>query len=792
MIKRFSFLTFMVVCGLATAYSQPVPKLNPPFPEWVQRGTTTEIIFSGENLAHASQLLFSNDSEAEASGITVSNLKVEGGKTLKAKIKVASDSLPGEREVRLVTPTGVSEPVVLNLSDLPEVQETGTNNSPEKAQSIVFPAVINGHVMAASEIDFYRFHGRKGEQLIFDVYASRMGSPLDSSLAVLGIDGRELARNEDANGFDSLIEFTVPETADYLLQLRDFRFKGGGDFKYRLYAGTIPYLEAIFPLGGRRGDSVEIALSGRNLARPTLTNNITSTAPLGLTEIRGETGGHVSNPKSFEVGDLPEFIEVEPNDTAEQANNITIPVTINGRIARVKDVDLFKFKSDKDQRLLCEVKAQRLGSRLDTLLTLSDSHGKVLAQNDDATGMDARIDYDKFVKGEEYVFSIRDLNERGGENFGYRFSIHPPEPDFVVKFFPDIPRVSRGSHTTTRCEVTRTGGFPGAVRVSFEGLPAGVYCEPLVLTTEKPSTGLMIISAAKDAATGSFPIKLMASATINGRLVTHSAEPVIAGEAPRKQKRGKRTPAEDRVVNDAFLTVLDTAPFVLDLISLTADTDQGQGTTIDVRSQRADGFTNDIQLTVEGYSLGREPISQHVDVPAVTLKHDQSRAQVKLNAKVSAETGTRTIVVKGTTTLKGQTSAQYTQTIPLTIHPIPFTLANSLPRLSVAALPPESKSAAGEAVFSVKADRRAGFNGEIALTLEGLPEGIVATFDKISPDQSEATVKLTATGKAPVGKEISFNFLGVGMFNDRNYKQRTPAIKLTVTAPEESVASAKK
>jgi len=65
------------------------------------------------------------------------------------------------------------------------------------------------------------------------------------------------------------------------LQLRD-SLPGRGGFKYRIYAGAIPYLDSIFPLGGRRGQSVEVELQGHNLASLTITNKIDPNTQLGV------------------------------------------------------------------------------------------------------------------------------------------------------------------------------------------------------------------------------------------------------------------------------------------------------------------------------------------------------------------------------------------------------------------------------------------------------------------------------------------------------------------------------
>src|SRR6185436_17071307 len=212
-----------------------------------------------------------------------------------------------------------------------------------------------------------------------------------------------------------------------------------GAHKYRLNAGPLPYLESIFPFGGQRGKQVEVALNGKNLEGTTkMTFGIAATSPLGRQEIRANTPKGLSNPFPFDVQDFPEMFENEMNDALTNAQSVTPPVVINGKIGTPKDADRFKFKSATDQKLVCEVIASRDGSPIDPLLLLEDSKGAVLQQNDDAAGSDARIEFDA-KKDTEYVLTLRDLTGRGGANFGYRLAIRPPstaEASFVVRFSP--------------------------------------------------------------------------------------------------------------------------------------------------------------------------------------------------------------------------------------------------------------------------------------------------------------------------------------------------------------------
>ncbi|HIB87631.1 TPA: hypothetical protein EYO57_10600, partial [Candidatus Poribacteria bacterium] len=206
-----------------------------------------------------------------------------------------------------------------------------------------------------------------------------------------------------------------------------------------IQAQVIPQVTSVTPIAGQRGTTVEIALQGQNLNQVTkilfsgsgisaelkhadaqplvrfngqgisgkiptsnrLTVQITidPTTPVGAQSLRLVTTNGVSNPQRFIVSDLLEIAETEPNSTIDQANMLTLPAVVNGIITSTDDLDLFRFSAKKDQRLICDVHASRLGSPLDSLLTLFDPEGKEVISNDISNGLDSLIDYTVQVSG---------------------------------------------------------------------------------------------------------------------------------------------------------------------------------------------------------------------------------------------------------------------------------------------------------------------------------------------------------------------------------------------------------
>ena len=783
---RSLFLVAFLAIGLIRVTGQPVPRLDPPALAWFQRGTTQQVTLTGEALLGARQVFVNGRGvagilgamaakgpadlviESSRGGLSAGTPSAGDAKTVVLQLAFASDAPLGSREVRVATTNGVSNPVTVNVSDLPEIAEKEPNHTPAGAQRITLPVAISGVIRTSTETDLFRFQGHPGEHLIFDVQANRTGSPLDATLLLLDATGKELARSEDAHGLDPFLEFVPPAEGEYLLKIFDLRFQGGADYRYRLVAGALPYLEGRYPFGGRRGSSVDVALNGINLdGRDKLAIAIDPAAPQGSQEIRIRTPRGSSNPLQFESGDLPELSETEPNDSTTNATPVTAPVVINGRIGTARDVDTFRLKAAGDQKLVIEVRARRLGSPLDALLTLSDAKGAVLQRNDDAGGPDARIEFDA-KKDAEYFVSLRDLTDRGGDRFGYRLSIQPPDvaPDFTVRVTQDRIRVHAGDHTAVRCEVERRNGFNGAVQVTGGSLPAGLSANTLILGPEGPQNGWLVLSAASESVPGHHAFVPQAEAMMAGRRVIHSAV----------------------LPSQGFLTVLPAAPFSIGITTPSATIEQNTGVPLTALILRQPGFTGEVKLVAEDLP--------GISIPAVTVPGDQSRAVLQLSAAYTAETSIRSLMVRAEASVDGSMVATHAAAaVPVTVTGIPVFLTAMLPgspffrtdgvKLSVVALPAASESPARTTEYVIKADRRS-FNGMIPLRIEDLPEGVSATVEPLGENSKLATIRLAASEKT-AAKEHTFTVVGTFTAGDRIWHQRTQKITLQVTTPEKDI-----
>jgi hypothetical protein len=675
--------------GVAPAGAQSVlPQLSGVTPAGGQRGTTVELTISGTNLEAATGLFF------EGAGLQVESLSTEkpappaaGAKSagkkrgasgkLGARVRIAADAVPGIRSFRVLTPVGPSDAGRFVVGQWPEGAEREPNNSPERAQAVSFPIVVNGQISPAEDLDCYRFHARAGQTLVFEVLAARLDSPLDAILSLQDERGRELAVNDDTGGMDALLVFPVPQEGDYCLLLRDLRNQGGGSHHYRLTMGEIPYVTAAFPPGGPPGASVEMALHGVNLggaerARVTLPAEARpDLCPVALPLPEGFSNLVTVAVEEESAASAPEQLEVEPNEEPSQAQLLPVPGVVYGRIygaqgsppslpaeardgpmPRSTEVDCYRFHATKGEKLILEVMARRYGSELDSLLVITDAAGKERAVNDDALGKDSRLEFTAPETG-DYVARIADLQERQGPNATYRLSILPARPDFRLSCTPDRVAVGPGGHVLLNVAVQRLNGFDGEVALQVEDLPAGVS----LLGTTGIRPGRKEVNLVLTAAPGAMPqavfLRVTGAATIDGKSIRRTAQALeeTARKGDNQPPRPARLPVAAVTLPPDVVLTAPTDPLTLA---------PGKSLEVKVRVERQEGVKGKISLSAldlpDGVTAANVDVAEDKREATIILKAEEKAAsvetQILLAAKLPGENSRAALQVSAPIPLK--------------------------------------------------------------------------------------------------------------------------------------------
>lgn len=149
-------------------------------------------------------------------------------------------------------------------------------------------------------------------------------------------------------------------------------------------------------------------------------------AQIGTREIRivGKNGSSTAWP--FEITDVPDTIETESNHDAESANEIQLPIIVNGVINSGGDEDYYAFEGLKGERCVFNVKAFRYNSIsqqfFNPTISLFDSQGTELARSNGFFSLDPLIDHTLPDDG-TYYLRIKDLLYRGNPDSVYRLII---------------------------------------------------------------------------------------------------------------------------------------------------------------------------------------------------------------------------------------------------------------------------------------------------------------------------------------------------------------------------------
>ena len=119
----------------------------------------------------------------------------------------------------------------------------------------------------------------------------------------------------------------VPKTGVYHLSIRDSIYRGREDFVYRIAVGEIPFVTGIFPLGSQLGTDPPVTAYGWNLKdAPEFALNTSDVWWFRTREGSFVPKVCISNYVHYGVGQLPEFVEKESNDSMEAAQIIDLQI----------------------------------------------------------------------------------------------------------------------------------------------------------------------------------------------------------------------------------------------------------------------------------------------------------------------------------------------------------------------------------------------------------------------------------------------------------------------------------
>jgi hypothetical protein len=495
-------------------------------------------------------------------------------------------------------------------------------------------------------------------------------------------------------------------------------------------ASSPPEIKNITPFGAGRGVASEITINGSHL-----TGNPRLIAPFGF-QVKGPAGGSeaanwklklaidpnvavgvypvrvqtedgISNPFLFAVGQLPQVAEKEENSTFEVAQPISDPpVVVEGQVPD-NDVDFFRFRGLKGQKIVVDAQCARIGSGIDPTirLTTAGAARTYIASADDTPGLltDARLTA-VLPEDTDYVVEISDSRYQGAGRPVYRLLIG------AVPMAEEVYPLGGRAGETVGLEL-RGGTLPGvAVAAATVKSPFGTdRFQPRI-------TAAMIGSAV--AGRPVFDLESLRPLAVSSdpelREPADASAPPVRGVAP-VVFNGRIDPAGDE---DRFTAIVTP----------------GQRLRIKVHAYEL-GSSLDAVLRVLGNSAAVIANADDTTIPLpprMNMPQSLSLPDPTLELTVPGGTTEITLVIRDLEN-RGGVGFPYR----ITVEPITpdFELAANEAQVSV---PRGGTAAVGVTV------KRKGYTGPITVTVAGPPAGLTVRPGTIAADQTAGVLSLSA------------------------------------------------
>jgi hypothetical protein len=464
--------------------------------------------------------------------------------------------------------------------------------------------------------------------------------------------------------------------------------------------------------------------------------DIAPDAAVGPRKLRLETAGGLTNPIVFCVGELPEFTRqparvapaynvvngATPANRAmprppEPPTEITLPAVLNGQMTP-GTADQYRFQAKRGQHLVIEASARALIPYLSdavpgwfqAALTLRDGQGKELESADHFFfHPDPLLHYEVPADG-EYMAEIHDSIYRGREDFVYRISIG--ELPVITGIFP------LGGKAGARAAIETQGWNLPAARITenFKGKAKGVF--PVSVRNDEWTSN-------------SVPFALDSLPEMMAR----------AGIGRREKAQRVKLPI---IVNGRIAQPGETEFFRFEGRA-------GEGIVAEVSARRL-GSPLDSTLRLTDAAGRQIAFNDDFEDPAAGLITHQA------DSLISCKLPSKGIYFLQVADAERKGGPEYGYRLRI---------SQPRPDFELRVAPSSVNLRAGATVpITVRAIRRDGFAGEIALSLKDAPADFTLSGAAVPSGQDQVRVTLTAP-RTPVDQPLSIHLTGRATIDGR-------------------------
>ncbi len=429
----------------------------------------------------------------------------------------------GVREVYVDCQYEISNPVKFEISDYEEIVEPATNRvSGSLIELQNLPVCLNGRIWGEKP-DSYRFRAESGAKIV--AYCRAEVLPPGSFVPALQIadasgavvtNGVVLYQERQA----PVLVFTVGTAGDYTLNVSDASGKGGRSSVYRILLGELALITDFSPRCVTRGSSENITLSGVNLDR---------------TRVRLFSGGKdsamcrqalagdalVLPGLRFDLVDEAVISEAEPNDSADQAQPLTLPVVVQGICEPGGSVlDFYSFDAAADQELYIDVES----GAGEPAVTVRDGRGAVVA-----SGVYRELSAaERLIQGSGVSLPFKpsaagrhtielSFRQRGGATpLYYQMRVGAPVPDYAIWMSPVAINIPSYGSQLVELYLRRIHGFNAPVAVTAAFPPLGVISSGGLIGPDAQRGVITLWTDGRRYPRTPFYQELMAVADLNG------------------------------------------------------------------------------------------------------------------------------------------------------------------------------------------------------------------------------------------------------------------------------------